>query len=75
LLNIKIFPEQIGGSISENGNPVIQGIDTSSGIVVSIEINSQNWKEVLAKLGRLEGVGIVPANLSRIIPTGRNHGE
>lgn len=79
MLEIKIFPEQLGGRISENGNPQILGIDTATGIAVSIEVNSTHWKEVLSKLGRLEGVGIIPANMSRIIPTGipgkDNHGN
>lgn len=62
MLEIKIFPEQIGGRISENGNPQILGIDTKTGIAVSIEVQSQSWKQVLAKLGTLEGIGIIPAN-------------
>lgn len=62
MLKIEIFPEQIGGTISQNGNPQILGIDDKTGVVVAIEINSANWKECLAKLGRLQGVGIIPAN-------------
>ena len=72
MLEIKIFPEQLGGRISENGNPQILGIDTQTGIAVSIEVSSQSWKEVLSKLGRLQGVGIIPANLSTVPPMGKN---
>ena len=75
MLSITIFPEQVAGRISENGNPQILGIDEKSGAVVAIEIDSAYWKDVLSKLGRLEGVGIIPANLARIIPTGKNHHE
>ena len=63
MLKLEIFPEQVGGRISENGNPQILGIDNKTGIVVAIEVQSAHWKEVLAKLGRLHGVGIVPASI------------
>lgn len=71
MLKISMFPPSIGGAISENGNPQILAIDEANGIVVAIEINSQNWKAVLKKLGRLEGVGIHPVNSKLIIPTGK----
>lgn len=66
-----MFPPSIGGRISENGNPQICAIDEQNGQAVMIEIQASHWKHALAQLGRLEGVGIVPANSSIVIPTGK----
>jgi hypothetical protein len=62
MIEITSFPNSIGAKISDRGNPVILGVDEASGIVVGIEVNSANWKDVLKKLGQLGGIGIIPAN-------------
>jgi hypothetical protein len=62
MLKIHMFPPTIAGRIGEGGNPEILAIDESNGIVVSIEVDSQYWKRTLEQLGRLQGVGIIPAN-------------
>ena len=71
MLKIECFPEQVGGRISENGNPQILGIDNKTGIVVAIEVQSASWKNVLQKLGQLQGIGITPANAAEIQELGR----
>lgn len=71
MLKIHMFAPEIGGRVGESGNPEILAIDNQTGIVVAIEVESQYWKQVLAQLGRIQGVGIIPANaLPR--PMGKN---
>lgn len=71
-----MFAPEIGGRISpDTGNPQILAIDNKTGIVVSIEVDSQYWKSVLGKLGQLRGVGILPGNMKSIIETGHPNGE
>lgn len=73
MLKIHMFPPEIGGRVGESGNPEILAIDSANGIVVAIEVDSQFWKRTLEQLGRLQGVGIIPANqLPREM--GRNNG-
>lgn len=73
MLRIHVFAPEIGGRIGEGGNPEILAIDKTTGIIVAIEIESRYWKHVLGKLGELQGVGIVPANMNDVIPMGRNN--
>lgn len=62
MLKIEMFPPEVGCAISGNGNPQILAIDNAHGQVVVIEIDSAHWKAVIAAFGRLEGIGIIPAN-------------
>lgn len=57
-----MMPPEIGCAISANGNPMILGIDNAHGTVVALEVESSHWKAVIAAFGRLEGIGIIPAN-------------
>lgn len=75
MLKIESFPEQVGGRISENGNPQILAIDSKSGIVVAIEVQSANWKKVLEQLGKLHGVGIVPASIEDLAEIRKQNGQ
>jgi len=62
MLTIQMHAPEIGGRIGLAGNPEIVAVDQRVGIAVSIEVESSVWKEVLRKLGTLQGVGIIPAN-------------
>lgn len=68
MLKIHMFAPEIGGQIGLNGNPEILAIDRATGTVVSIEVESQYWKQVLSKLGQIRGVGIHPANIRSLTP-------
>lgn len=62
MLHIHAFTPTIAGRIGEGGNPEIVAVDEAHGIIVSIEVESGVWNEVIKKLGTLKGVGIIPAN-------------
>ena len=57
-----MYAPSIAGGVNERGNAEIHAVDDRTGIVVTIEIDSKNWKETLSKLGRMHGVGISVAN-------------
>ena len=61
MVNVHCYAPSIAAGVNPKGNAEIHAID-QSGIVVTIEIDSSHWKEVLSKLSRLSGVGIPIAN-------------
>lgn len=75
MINFHVVPNEIGVAISPAGNPLVTGFDKQAGIMVSIEIDSQYWRQFLKKAGELNAVGIAPATIEDIAALqGRNGG-
>ncbi len=62
MLEIKAHTPEIGAGVDEQGNVVIHAIDRSTGLIVTMTIESAYWPKALENFGRLKGVGIVRAN-------------
>lgn len=72
MINIHCVPNEIGVAISPGGNPLVTGLDKQAGIMISIEVNSQFWRQFLKKAGELSAVGIAPATIEDIAALGKN---
>ena len=66
-LTIHMQGNQVAAGVNDQGNVELAGVDMGTGTTVIIEIHSSVWKETLAKLGRLSGVGIYKAGRIGIV--------